>query len=460
MFDSVFGPARPHTRSRTLRAAAAATLGALAVATLASVPASAWAQAKKPAAKPAAPLPVPTGPVSTMNFSNVFVKVPVPKNQDQSVFESNLQNLYNIIIASNGPLNRYITPSDVIVKVPRWTTKPPAQLTATNVPATGTYEIYIMGHRLLTVDPVMAAANNQASSRDYAISLAKRFQQTVPLVCFRPPSLPDYRPPANPPLLLTMDVAKCIPPDVVARIELWGKPIMTLKGAQDGGKTTAPDRALALNQRVAMIMGGPGRYTPDQITVSNPKATESVVKAGDKTLLTLTKAEATQNGLATPQALAERIVSTITTRITELAVPAVAATPVTPPDTTPDTPAPTAGKVITTASGLQYEDLVVGTGEEAVAGRDVVVHYVGTLTDGTKFDSSRDRDTPFTFPLGAGRVIKGWEEGVAGMKVGGKRKLTIPPALGYGEAGTPGGPIPPNATLVFEVELLEVKPAQ
>ena len=110
----------------------------------------------------------------------------------------------------------------------------------------------------------------------------------------------------------------------------------------------------------------------------------------------------------------------------------------------------------TTPSGLQYEDLQQGTGAEATRGRPVSVHYTGWLTDGTKFDSSVDRGQPFTFPLGAGRVIRGWDEGVAGMKVGGKRRLTIPPELGYGAQGA-GGVIPPNATLIFDVELLEVK---
>ena len=105
-------------------------------------------------------------------------------------------------------------------------------------------------------------------------------------------------------------------------------------------------------------------------------------------------------------------------------------------------------------SELLIEDITVGEGAEATAGNSVTVHYTGTLTDGTQFDSSRGRG-PFTFPLGAGRVIKGWDEGVAGMKIGGVRKLTIPSELGYGSRGA-AGVIPPNATLVFEVELLEV----
>ena len=105
---------------------------------------------------------------------------------------------------------------------------------------------------------------------------------------------------------------------------------------------------------------------------------------------------------------------------------------------------------------LIKEDTKVGTGDEAVTGKSVSVHYTGWLTDGTKFDSSKDRKEPFSFQLGAGQVIKGWDQGVAGMKVGGIRKLTIPPELGYGARGA-GGLIPPNATLVFEVELLDVK---
>jgi FKBP-type peptidyl-prolyl cis-trans isomerase len=114
------------------------------------------------------------------------------------------------------------------------------------------------------------------------------------------------------------------------------------------------------------------------------------------------------------------------------------------------------GNMITTQSGLQYQDLVAGAGAEAVAGKSVTVHYTGTLQDGSQFDSSVDRNQPFSFTLGAGQVIPGWDEGVAGMKVGGKRKLVIPPGLAYGAQGYPPV-IPANATLTFDVELLEVK---
>lgn len=110
----------------------------------------------------------------------------------------------------------------------------------------------------------------------------------------------------------------------------------------------------------------------------------------------------------------------------------------------------------TTASGLKYYDFVVGDGAEAVKGKTAVVHYTGWLTDGTMFDSSLNRGQTFPFQIGAGRVIKGWEEGVAGMRVGGRRQLVIPPSLGYGAAGA-GGVIPPNATLIFEVELVDVR---
>jgi len=123
----------------------------------------------------------------------------------------------------------------------------------------------------------------------------------------------------------------------------------------------------------------------------------------------------------------------------------------------PNSPkAMTAENLVTTASGLQYLDLTVGTGASPEKGQTVTVHYTGTLSNGQKFDSSLDRNQPFSFKIGVGQVIKGWDEGVATMKVGGKRQLIIPPDLGYGARGA-GGVIPPNATLNFEVELLAIR---
>ncbi|MGA3210016.1 MAG: FKBP-type peptidyl-prolyl cis-trans isomerase [Terriglobales bacterium] len=122
----------------------------------------------------------------------------------------------------------------------------------------------------------------------------------------------------------------------------------------------------------------------------------------------------------------------------------------------PDAPTKVEGKGHSTSSGLQYWDIKVGTGPEATAGKTVSVHYTGWLTNGKKFDSSLDSGRPFNFELGAGRVIKGWDEGVAGMKVGGKRQLRIPSDLAYGPKGVPNV-IPPNSILVFDVELLGVK---
>jgi FKBP-type peptidyl-prolyl cis-trans isomerase FkpA len=122
----------------------------------------------------------------------------------------------------------------------------------------------------------------------------------------------------------------------------------------------------------------------------------------------------------------------------------------------PAAPAAVSGKPVTTASGLQYWDLQKGTGATATSGKHVSVHYTGWLTNGKVFDSSLDRGEPIEFVLGTGSVIKGWDEGVNGMKVGGKRQLRIPPQLGYGARGA-GGVIPPNATLIFDVELVAVK---
>ena len=121
-------------------------------------------------------------------------------------------------------------------------------------------------------------------------------------------------------------------------------------------------------------------------------------------------------------------------------------------------PPPVSGEPITTGSGLQFIDIEQGSGDSPEPGQPIVVHYTGWLeSDGSKFDSSVDTGQPFTFTIGLGQVIRGWDEGLATMQVGGKRRLIIPPDLAYGESGAAGGAIPPNATLIFDVELLEIR---
>jgi peptidylprolyl isomerase len=157
-----------------------------------------------------------------------------------------------------------------------------------------------------------------------------------------------------------------------------------------------------------------------------------------------------------PAAPAEKKAAEKTSTPTISEVTAVAKKDEGKPAAPASTASPAAGQEVTTPSSLKYVDLKVGDGASPKQGQQVIVHYTGWLTNGTKFDSSVDKGQPFNFRLGMGMVIKGWDEGVATMKVGGKRKLTIPPQLGYGAKGYPPV-IPPNSTLVFDVELLDIK---
>ena len=243
------------------------------------------------------------------------------------------------------------------------------------------------------------------------------------------------------------------------------------------GRYTLEERGALVQQRLIDILSVEDLNTND-VAVRASKSGPTIYVRGQKLITidapTAEAASMTPEDLARvwAQRLAEALPQANVRQGTSLAAaaPALPAPPPTPPAPDPavpgtpptpkDTPAATTpprkkGVIVTTPSGLQYEDIVEGAGPSPTAGKTVSVHYVGTLTDGTKFDSSRDRGQPFQFPIGAGRVIKGWDEGVMTMKVGGKRKLTIPPDLGYGTRGI--GPIPPNATLVFEVELLGVE---
>ncbi|MGA1263628.1 MAG: FKBP-type peptidyl-prolyl cis-trans isomerase [Prochlorothrix sp.] len=174
--------------------------------------------------------------------------------------------------------------------------------------------------------------------------------------------------------------------------------------------------------------------------------------ASDSSNPTLFANVAAEPGAETAEATDTEAAATEATD-TEAAATEATDTEATATEATP-TPTPQEPQLITTDSGLQYIDLVEGTGATPQPGQTIVVHYTGTLENGQKFDSSLDRNSPFSFRVGAGQVIKGWDEGFLTMKVGGKRKLVIPPELGYGSRGI--GPIPPNSTLIFDVELLRI----
>lgn len=314
--------------------------------------------------------------------SGLRVKVPVPKGMDSGSYDSMLQDTYNRIITANGAVGRYITPSDVVVlcppplpqkaaapakgkAAPKTAAQALQQLTgpvdAKTLDPNGTYVIYVMGRKFVTVDQNSAKAMGFADAKTCAFKIARDCQQSFPRVCFRPPSLPDYNPPANPPLTLTANIARVVPQDVVSRVELWGTPLLTVAGPQLDG-TTPPDRVHLLSLKVSKVIGRRGAHTPEEVVTkvlpaANPKLAEQAqVMVGTDVLFTLTAADAKANKLPKAGALADKVAMAIKTRLAEsadtaapasnpgaAAAPAPAATtpvPTTPAPVPADPPAP------------------------------------------------------------------------------------------------------------------------
>ena len=300
----------------------------------------------------------------------------------------------------------------------------------------------------------------------------KRSQQRIGATVFR--FVPLAMAAAAASLLITPRPASAYPPGEVVLGD-----IVVMRLRVGSGKLDLQQRGDLVQERINKVLAIKDVTAKDVRVEDNKYGPTIFVR--DIKLLTIDKPTA-EAGQMTPLALAKAwahrlagIVDQVNVAIPASRIPKpdpappaeTPATPETPPaetpaeiPATPETPVnpetPKGNKMTTTASGLQYQDEIVGEGASPQKGQTVVVHYTGTLTDGTKFDSSRDRNSPFTFVIGVGQVIKGWDEGVMSMKIGGKRKLVIPASLGYGAQGA-GGVIPPNATLNFDVELLGIK---
>jgi FKBP-type peptidyl-prolyl cis-trans isomerase len=232
-----------------------------------------------------------------------------------------------------------------------------------------------------------------------------------------------------------------------------GIAIITASTTLEAPATTAPVQMGNMTVQNEMSGSGTGTMEVDEATGWVRESEVKMVVSGKVTTATQRPAPQTPLTMVSPIKVESR--TRLMSYPTTGPAPAFLDRPAAATNTTTTNPT-TKGKTMTQDNGLIIEDLVEGTGAEAKAGQKVTVHYRGTLTDGREFDASYNRNEPFTFSLGAGQVIQGWDQGVAGMKEGGKRKLTIPPALGYGARGA-GGVIPPNATLVFEVELLKAQ---
>lgn len=297
--------------------------------------------------------------ITTVSFgSTAPLKIVAPKGMTASGYSSVLFENYNNILASNAPLNRYITPADVVVLCPPATTavlsgKMPTTSTIAGkfgktstpmpveakLPPTGTYIIYVMGRRFITVDPALAKANGMTSSGAMAARLARRFMQSFPRECFRPPSLPALTNiPANPALRLTTNLEQCIPTDVVGRVYLAGKGLYNAAKVQPDG-STGPDKAAILTRKTTKVLTNRDMSQPGKITaVKNGKNTD--IKVDTAVLYTLSDFDAKSNGFANAATFGKFLATQIEKRL-ESGAPVT-----TPPPTenvpVPATPAPTA----------------------------------------------------------------------------------------------------------------------